>query len=495
MRRNCFGNIMQLPVLSALALFLLAGPLFILTSCSDTERRMIGNEAMSTVLINLGTSKSSTSGRMAATAPENITTVTVTVTGPGMTPIVKTLSTAPPTIDLSVPSGPARLFSAVVTTTNGIYAGTALASLPAGSTVSVPIVMRFGGAIGFKNEGSPTDPVFVESSLMGSITHIGQVGTGYSYYYMDPGIYEMVDVSIKELTDDADLWGYGFSTVPNFAEMEPLQFKKNFCGRTKDENIFSSNPGGGSMYYFAIDGSHTKAGARYVIVCTRNNGLVTGPPPIGTSYGPIIVPVGLPYDTRVVPTDLNYYTSVVMPGRTYWINSYFKDFPFTITLYQDNFVTALPGNTFTAMLPFIFYDVEGQEMETTLTVEVVANEGSPAAPVELYSDEFYQTGRANFCMVGGAGGSSYYRVRVSGEFFLGYRIKVTSIQGDVSLTVYRSGSFASPDLFDFSNTSLTGDEEVSGTLSDFPDGYAYIKVSDMNGSGSTFVLNVMGDIF
>lgn len=487
MKKSLFNRIISLTLFSLLPAIMIVTPLFLSTSCSDSERRMSNGDAMSTVLINLGTPSHSKSGPMAASAPSNIISVTVTVTGPGMPPMSSTYNAVSGTIDLSVPSGPSRIFAVVVMTTDSVYSGKAIASLPAGATVSVPVVMEYGALTG----GTIDNPLFLPA---GFAVYPGSVGKGKTYYYTDPGTHAFLELAISGLTDDADLISY--SDDATYSAMTYPQFGQTYCGRNKDESISTS--GGGGPYYFVVDGSHTKLGARFLIKCLAHDGIVVGPSNVGTMLEPNIVPVGLPYNTRVAWDSIllinaDFYSSIVKPGTQYWVNTYPYEPTNLTTIYMGPlFTNPLPGtNTFTAPGSLACYGITNVSFANTFTLEVVASEGTRMNPIDLYPDEEFMAGRANYCMVGGGYGSSYYRFPISGIYFSSYIIRVSSILGGVGMYVYNGPSFTEMDQINASNNSGTTDEVVGVILSDFPDGYVYVEVYDDNGSGSTFVLDVM----
>ncbi len=132
----------------SLATALALAPLIMAASCSDPEQRLTSGDAMSTVILDLGEAPADTEGPNLAQAPAGIVSVSVTVTGPGMSPISFTETTIDGVRALSIPAGPARVFSVRVQTLDEFFIGTAAAHLPAGATVSVPIVMEWGGFIG-----------------------------------------------------------------------------------------------------------------------------------------------------------------------------------------------------------------------------------------------------------------------------------------------------------------------------------------------------------
>lgn len=482
---------MLLPLIMAIFI----APIMFLASCSDSEQRLTNGDAMSKVILNLGGATASSGGIRAASAPSNITSVNVTVTGAGMTPISVTDTALGGTIELSVPAGPARLFAVVVTTADGVYSGTAVASLPAGTTVSVPIIMESGGLFGFSNEGSIENPIVISlDSPSFSFTRLGSVGKGKSYYsIVDTGTHDFLNLSITALTDDADLISY--EGDPNYFEVLSSNFGQNYCGRTKDEFISAFIfP---SPYYFVVDGSHTKSGARFMINCIAHNGMVTGGPPIGTPATPNLVPVGLPYESVVTLVEpYNHYVSMVSNGKPYWVNGYDFEGTYTLQAFID------PGYLNPQSLPItvasnvIFFRVnEIVASQDLFNLEVVTHEGTETNPVELYASDIFDEGRANFCMVGGGSGSSYYRVPIDILDF--YEVRLSSLSNDIGLAVYSGPSFSSPEQLGMSNYSGTSDENVAFDIldGDLPDGNMYIKVSDSNGSGATFVLSVKRTIY
>jgi hypothetical protein len=484
------------PVLLA---FAVAAPLFALVSCSNSERRMPG-DSTTTVLLKIGGSSLTKSGPMASSAPSDINAVSVTVTGAGMAPLSFSYTSVPGTIDIEVPSGPARVFVVVVTTASGaIYSGTAIASLPAGQTVSVPVVMEPGAPISL-NEGTKDNPVYVpmNSSL------VGKVGTGTSYYYTNPGSDTNLSIGISDLTDDADLFSYQVdSTFDPYSLVNP-NFGVNYCGRTKNESVSDSFfPDGfaltypGQYYYFTVDGSHTKHGAGYVIT-VMGSAVVNDLP--GTILNPKVVPVGLPFSSYVAsPTWQNYYMSVAKPGTQYWINLYGAMYA-SVKIYTDPTYIVQTTNPVTpsALLPGLFFMAQGLSMPDSFTLAVVANEGSINNPIELYPDETFGMGRANYCMVGGNTGSSYYKVPITGMSngmpVLGYEVSVTSILSDVDLYIYSDSGFTTQISGGASQNTGTSDEVLYPIFTYFPDECMYIEVRDNNGSGSTFVLSVFNHI-
>jgi hypothetical protein len=130
-------------------------------SCSDSERRIGLSSQTSTVVLNLDLPDKHAvahthildrifsffvNDAVAQTAPATFSSVSVLVTGPDISTIQKTF-TATGTISIEVPAGSLRGFdvtayvdpadpSAAVS-----FRGTALANLPAGATVNVPVVM------------------------------------------------------------------------------------------------------------------------------------------------------------------------------------------------------------------------------------------------------------------------------------------------------------------------------------------------------------------
>ncbi len=462
-------------------------------SCSDSEHRVPPSLLTTRVILDLGGSSGTVDGPRMSSAPPDITSISLTVAGPGMMPISRTYAPPfPDTINLSVQSGPARTFTAVAAAPDVTYSGTAVANLPAGETVSVPIVMT---ANGFASEGTPDEPILIPND---GTPVIGRVGTDTSYYYTDHGLFTHLDIAVKEMTDDADLLDYtGDNSFQNFPV---ITFGVNYCGRGKDEWIFhfTGTPPFG-YYYFAVDGRHTANGAAYIITADVHGGAVVEIP-VGSIASPLIVPVGLHIDTGIrsssVPPYVNYYTAAVDAGKEYWINMYGNDPTTYTTIYQDpGFITEIGGDTFTATGSMVFFTASGEGTDN-FPLEVTTGEGSIEEPVELYPDEELSWGlqrRANYCMVGGEYSSSYYRFPIT---MMGtYQIQVTSLYGnigDVDLYVYSDPSFDAGSLVGSSATPGTGEESLFQGSSSFPDGSIYVEVMDNGGTGSTFILSVTG---
>ncbi|MBN2078924.1 MAG: hypothetical protein JW838_08155 [Spirochaetes bacterium] len=466
-------------VMVAIALIM---PVFIL-SCSDSEHRIPPALLTTRVILDLGGSSGTGDGPRMASAPIDLLSISISVAGPGMMPISLSFTAPfPDTIQLSVPSGPARAFTAVAVTPDTTYLGTAVANLPAGETVSVPIIMT---AAVFTSEGTPDEPILIPND---GTPYIGRVGTGRSYYRTDQGSFNFLNILITEQTDDADLLGFaGDSTFSDINIVYPV-FGANYCGRGKDESINSLSHVG--YYYFIVDGSHTSGGAVFVISCMAHNGMV-GDIMVGSIVSPIVVPVGIQVQTGLrdisVPPYINYYTSAVVTGTQYWINLYGNLLDTVTTAYRDaTFSTIIGGTSFTAAGKNVFFTASGSTTDN-FDLEVTATEGTPSRPVTIYPDELFGSGRANYCMVGGEGASSYYRMPVNFIDAM-YEIMVTDFWGDVDLFVYDSASFDEP----VASSETIGNgviEEAWGDL--FPEGCIYIRVVDMSGTGSTFKLSAI----
>lgn len=483
MRNRIFQSASSVMVTIALIM-----PVFIL-SCSDSEHRIPPALLTTRVILDLGGASDTGDGPMKSSAPPDITSIALAVTGPGMMPISRTYF--PPfedTITLSVQSGPVRTFTAVALSPTVTYSGSAVADLPAGQTVSVPIVMS---ADGFASEGSPDEPILIPND---GTPYIGRVGTDTSYYYTDYGSFTHLDITMKEMTDDADLLDY--SNNSTFTPPPTITFGINYCGRGKDEGIsyYTGTPPFG-YYYFAVDGSHTVNGAAYIITSRVHSGSVSDIS-IGDSLSPLVVPVGLQVDTGIrdfsIPPFINFYTTMVEAGTQYWINMYGNDPGTVTTVYEDpTFSTVIGSSSFTAPGSLVFFTASGSVIDS-FPLEVTTNEGSIDEPVELCPDEEYLAGRANYCMVGGDYSSSYYRFPITAVGT--YEILVTSLygnMGDVDLYVYSDPSFDAGSLVGSSTNIGDGiDEEVWGNS--FPDGNIYVEVRDMRGSGATYIVSVTG---
>jgi hypothetical protein len=132
-------------------------------ACSDSERRLGISRATSTVVINLNTpvlhaslDRSITDrilsfftprDAMAQTAPAVFSTITVRISGADIGIIEKNFISVS-TISFTVPSGDLRRFDITANVASGdpsaavSFRGTAIANLPAGVTVNVPVVMK-----------------------------------------------------------------------------------------------------------------------------------------------------------------------------------------------------------------------------------------------------------------------------------------------------------------------------------------------------------------
>jgi hypothetical protein len=457
-----------------------------LTSCSDSERKMPYITNLTTVLINLGNASKKSTTRMEAAMPSGITTITITVTGPDMAPISKTISPLQSLIELSVPSGAARNFTAVATSPAMTYTGNTVATLPAGIIVSVPILMIPASPV-YTNEGSADTPIEIPAN---SDTYNGHVGTGKSYYYTNPGSSLYLTVSIKDLTDDADLISYYNDS--SFVSSEAPNFPLNYCGRLKDEKVTTSSFGDRN-YYFIVDGSHTRAGASFTIRSSAYGTSTTPPPNIYLPDYPGLVSVGIPMLSRITTPDFaNYYTAVVNPGRQYWINGHDYSIDTTTTVYQDPLYTSVigtwlwPSNTFTAAVSTVYYTATGIA-GNSFTLEMVANEGTAAAPIDLFPSDNMNYKRANYCIVGGLSLGSYYRFpAAAGQC---YAVSIDSIinKNNVNIYVYDSPDFVTP-IASIPTTDYIG--EVSALSNS---GYIYVRILPFElGTivGATYLLSV-----
>jgi len=450
-----------------------------LASCSDSERNQPYLSPVSTVLINLGNKSGKSAGRMEASMPADITSITITVTGAGMAPITRQFNEPADTVkELTVPSGAVRNFTAIAQSPSVTYVGNTVATLPANQTVSVPIVMVPVPAL-FANEGSPTEPIYIEAN---TLPYIGQVGTGRSYYYTNPSSYQYLNINMLQLTDDADLISFTDSSDYS-SPLDPL-LGQNYCGRTKDEMLFAMGYSGN--YYFVVDGNHTKRGAAFVIDCTANDGTKISLPP-GTMAVPLKAPVGLTYYIDLLAGVPNYFTAFVEEGKQHWINLY-EYFGTAVTTVSDSLFYDTPNvsNTFIPDNNVIFFNIQGDILGSPY-IEIVASEGTQGEPVELFPSASSDYGRANFCMAG-ALTPSYYRfpVNPSAE----YLISLSSATNNINWTIYNNPDFTNNIVASFTDT--TGNEQSGGN---FTSGYIYIRVEDAEDVGSdyggaTFILYI-----
>ncbi len=106
------------------------------------------------------------------------------------------------------------------------------------------------------DEGSIRSPVRV---TVGE-PHRGQVGTGRSYYAVDVQPDTAYEVSLTQLTDDADLYSYAgdssYYTVETYSELEAIM--EEYLSTSSSDEVL----------YVAVEGSYTDYGARFVLTVT-----------------------------------------------------------------------------------------------------------------------------------------------------------------------------------------------------------------------------------
>jgi hypothetical protein len=473
---------------SYISLLSLAITLAFAISCSDSESRFPYTLGMTKVIMDLGlggsASKSASGARMSA-APTGITSITVTVSAPDMAPQSYSFDATATSIDMKIPSGQLRQFIVVAETPEMVYSGKAVATLPPDTTVSVPVVMTAGLPINLP-EGTILNPTKITAN---SGPYIGHVGTGRSYYTTDRLAGDLyLSVTVKNMTDDVDLlsWGEGpgFISIPS----SPL-FGETYCGRTKDETLNSDLV----RYYFAIDGSHTTAGATYVIICTSTGNSTVPPPSPGIFENPILVPTGFPFSARTVGDaeyTPSYYYAHTVPDKVYSLRMSGHD-PMTYSfLYSNRLYTESIGDimdpftaySFTAPSNTLYFNIVNSNfLAETITMELVANEGTPSNPVRLFADETWFGRRANFCMVG-PGGRSYYRIPAN-RFPPSYMVYVSeALNSNITVNVY-TDMHNEPPFITVSSTS----EYSQSVFAD--NGFIYLEVIDNSGTGSTFILD------
>ncbi len=466
--------------------------LLFLVSCSDYERNHPYLSPFSTVLINLGNKSSKIPGRMEASMPADITLITITVTGAGMAPIITQFTEPTDTVkELTVPSGAARNFTAVAQSPSVTYVGNTVASLPAGQTVSVPIVMVVSTIPPvFRSEGTPSRPV--EITVNDATPHVGQVNTGRSYYRATiSDTFDSYIIKVSYMTGDVDLFGFGNDNM--YTTQESPIFLANYCGRTKDETLDATTFIGD--YYFVIDGSHTQFGAAYTVECLGVN-VSLSIWPTGTIADPLLFPVGLMGDANRARMDSsfnNYCMALVDPGRQYWINIYeYSDSLFTSIYSTILFNDPLPviDTTFISPTNIAYFTETGTSVDSEYRTVITANEGTAAMPVDLHPSTSFDYKRANYCMVGASPHSSYYRIPVDPEF--SYNLSLTSedlsITNNINLYVYADSSFENP-IHTFTDT-ISYEMEIG----QFPSGYVYVRAEDVSDTGSfygaTFILDI-----
>ncbi len=411
------------------------------------------------------------SSPLMASSPTDITTVTATVTGPGMTPVIKTLSTSGLAV-LMVPAGDSRLISVVCNTSIPVrnYEGSMMMGLSGGQVAPVTIAMSevINGC-----QGSPSSPFFLPATMGGATYQLCYVDTGVSYYYTtELGSDHYIAVQITEMSDDVDAVSYGDDS--SFATVD----SRPSYGRKKDEGVGFSQAGPNN-FYFTLDGSstgyHTRhSGATYTITISSSSGGLVMPWCEGTADQPKFIQAGCEYSGQVNDScGTSYYYTTVKPGTSRFnLNSS----SYTPQVYSDRFVTPSPDQVTFISERDLYFTVHSDSGDGFFSLEVVTAEGSPISPIYLFPD------KTNYCQ--NLNGSSYYIFEVTPGS--SYEVMCDNISHGANLYVYDDASFS----------SLIGSDETADTDKILPDmsspnGILGVRVSDTGGVGNTFTLEVL----
>ncbi len=419
----------------------------IITACSDA-----GTDK-ATVNINFGLSKAGTK----APAVDDVTGISLTVTGAGMDAINKTIDLSTGTIQLKVPAGPAREFTVIANTPMSApasFRGRETADLPKGETVDLFINMDPL----YRSEGSIAAPIFIQAN---TAEHEGTVSKEKSYYSTQ-STDDFLSISVTGLTDDADLIIYGDAGFNSIAYSSDN-------GRTMREDYGTSSP---DPVYFVIDGKYTGVnsegeGATYKIkivsygmgeVTTYNEGLSNDPLQIEINES-----TGFLSD-RVIDSG-SYYVTSIIPGSTYCVNVY--DPQLTASLFSDQFVTQI-SNPFSNNINTLYIHVTGSS--AFYKMDLVTNEGSALDPICLFPE------KANYCQVGT--GSSYYIFE--GTAGVPYVVRTNYQNNSVEFSVYNNAAFTS---LAGNSTSYTGYSQLNFTPAS---SVITVRVDDVTGNGAAF---------
>ncbi len=466
---------------------ILALSVIVLSGCSDSstvQGVMKGDYAL--VMLDLdiqGESQVETAGlvdkvlsfftlssTLEASSPSDITTITATITGPGMSPVNKTLPSSGMAV-LLVPAGESRLISVTCNTSIPVrnYEGSMMTSLSGGQVAPVTIAMS---EVITGCQGSPASPFFLPATMGGATYQLCYVDTGISYYYTtELGSDHYVSVLITEMSDDVDAVSYGVDDSFTSVDFKPSH------GRKRDEGLGYSQLGTNN-FYFTIDGSctgyHTRhSGGTYTITVSSSSPGMAMPWCEGSSDQPKFIQAGCEYSGQVNDNcGTSYYYTTVKPGTSRFnLNSS----SYTPQVYSDRFVTPSPDQvTFISEMD-LYFTVHSDSGDGYFSLEVVTAEGSILAPVYLFPN------KTNFCQ--NLNSSSYYIFEVTPG--ANYEVMCESISHGANLYVYEKASF----------TSLIGSDETADTNKTItgmssPNGILAVRVSDTGGVGNTFELTV-----
>jgi hypothetical protein len=323
-------------------------------------------------------------------------------------------------------------------------------------------------------EGTQTAPVFLEAS-MGGTSYTKQIGSGKSYYRTTP-LGMSLYISVRGLSDDVDLIGYG--SDPSFSS----EVERSCFGRTAEDILspfyMEGTSGGGDIfYYFVVDGGSTgyklnAPGAAFTITVQSHNGEEVMISSVGTPESPVNLLAGVVQYSMVDGT--SYYRVSAVAGTSYYCNVSPGMSP---VFYTDRFSTPAPGLPVTAAEDSLYLTVSGGS--STFKLEIVCKEGTPQIPVYL------KNGKDSYCQT--AGVPSYY----SFDVIPGHPYTINlceipkSFDHDFDLHVFQGEDFSGTPA---ASSATAADPETcvltatGNTLS--------VRVDDISGNGGVFTLRV-----
>jgi hypothetical protein len=157
----------------------------------------------------------------------------------------------------------------------------------------------------YSPEGSIASPVVISVGT----THSGSVDTTSSYYVAAVNVGTTYDITLTNLTDDANL--LVFNEDSTFSILDRASWNTG----TTDEIV--TTQAGGSMMYIEVDGSYATAngGAYFDLLIEEGT---PGYPSEGSLGSPVILTVGTPH-SGTVDTNASFYQASVTAGNTYQI--------------------------------------------------------------------------------------------------------------------------------------------------------------------------------
>jgi hypothetical protein len=300
-----------------------------------------------------------------------------------------------------------------------------------------------------ENEGSQESPV----ALTVGEPHSGRVGTDVSFYVAEVQDGARYELTLTNMTDDADLYLYGGDR--SFDEY--LQVSDH--GATEPESLVTQARG--PQLFISVDGGFTDAGTRYSLAVREFAGEVLLDE--GSPDDPIEVEVATPY-FGTVGTGTSYYVAEVEPSALYEIVLTGLIDAADIEIFADRDFSDLLGSStnsgdadeefrIASLGERLFISIDGgltsRGSPLSLAIDklgdALASEGSRSAPLRL------AIGRQHAGSV--SNNSSYYQISVQPE--LVYNIELSELQADADLEVYHDAG-----LTDYAGGSARGGNET-----------------------------------